>query len=355
MNKFISLVPLARKNKIFFSTAALTMMLSGPSLFANQDQQQQRADEQQTNTQRQESGQSLRVTGLYPDLYKATGVMGKTVKNDKDQELGEISELVIDKSGQVKYAVLAHGGTLGVGEKRSAISWDLFQISPEGDHYILTLDATQEGLANAPSFKEGNWPAQAQVTDASTLQKQSAEGQQSYQEEQFSEESTASANQQLASGQSAASAGQQSTREQSAMSGGQQEEQFRLQRQGLVEEERNVSSRFSELDSNQDGFISQEEASSSQKLSSNFNRLDQNSDQKIDHSEFSAFEPQRQAGATTPQTVTVKSGDTLTSIAEEVYGDANKWRLIYEANQDKIEDPRELLAGTKLTIPSPNE
>jgi hypothetical protein len=45
----------------------------------------------------------------------------------------------------------------------------------------------------------------------------------------------------------------------------------------------------------------------------------------------------------------VKKGDTLQSIAAHVYGDANKWERIAEAN--KIKNPRKLKVGDRLKIP----
>jgi nucleoid-associated protein YgaU len=53
-----------------------------------------------------------------------------------------------------------------------------------------------------------------------------------------------------------------------------------------------------------------------------------------------------------PQTVTVRPGDSLSRIAGRVYGDINKWRLIYEANQDRLEDPDKLLVGMELKVPA---
>ncbi|HET6318416.1 MAG TPA: LysM peptidoglycan-binding domain-containing protein [Chloroflexota bacterium] len=48
----------------------------------------------------------------------------------------------------------------------------------------------------------------------------------------------------------------------------------------------------------------------------------------------------------------VQSGDTLLSIAEQFYGDATKWRPIYDANKDTIgADPDKLKLGMKLKIP----
>ena len=52
------------------------------------------------------------------------------------------------------------------------------------------------------------------------------------------------------------------------------------------------------------------------------------------------------------QTYTVVSGDSLSKIARKHYGDANKWRRIFEANQDLIKDPDEIYPGQTLKIPS---
>jgi 5'-nucleotidase/UDP-sugar diphosphatase len=52
------------------------------------------------------------------------------------------------------------------------------------------------------------------------------------------------------------------------------------------------------------------------------------------------------------QTYEVQSGDTLLSIAEQFYGDATKWRRIYDANKDAIgNDPDKLKLEMKLKIP----
>lgn len=68
---------------------------------------------------------------------------------------------------------------------------------------------------------------------------------------------------------------------------GENEQQWSTQQQGMGEGQ---SSNFSNLDQDQDGYISQKEAQDSHTLSSKFKELDQNRDQKLDQSEFSAFE-----------------------------------------------------------------
>jgi nucleoid-associated protein YgaU len=47
----------------------------------------------------------------------------------------------------------------------------------------------------------------------------------------------------------------------------------------------------------------------------------------------------------------VVKGDSLSKIAKREYGDANKWRTIYEANQDLISDPDLIYPGQQLKIP----
>lgn len=52
-----------------------------------------------------------------------------------------------------------------------------------------------------------------------------------------------------------------------------------------------------------------------------------------------------------PDTYTVKSGDSLSKIAKHLYGDADKWHAIYEANKDKIKNPDLIYPGEVLTLP----
>jgi nucleoid-associated protein YgaU len=51
------------------------------------------------------------------------------------------------------------------------------------------------------------------------------------------------------------------------------------------------------------------------------------------------------------QTYTVRAGDTLSSIAAQVYGDAGEWRTIFEANRDQMSSPEALSIGMTIRIP----
>ncbi len=51
------------------------------------------------------------------------------------------------------------------------------------------------------------------------------------------------------------------------------------------------------------------------------------------------------------QTYEVKSGDNLSKISKQFYGDANEYMRIFYANRDKLNDPDKIQIGQKLVIP----
>ena len=64
-------------------------------------------------------------------------------------------------------------------------------------------------------------------------------------------------------------------------------------------------------------------------------------------------QPAQTGQATTAQKeyYTVKSGDSLSKIAKQLYGDASAWNKIHQANTDQIKDPNLIHPGQKLVIP----
>lgn len=48
----------------------------------------------------------------------------------------------------------------------------------------------------------------------------------------------------------------------------------------------------------------------------------------------------------------VKSGDTLSGIAKKVYGDANRYNEIFQANKPMLSDPDKIYPGQNLRIPN---
>jgi len=57
--------------------------------------------------------------------------------------------------------------------------------------------------------------------------------------------------------------------------------------------------------------------------------------------------------ASESKTYVVKSGDSLSEIAQREMGDGDRWKELYEANKAAIgDDPDVIQPGTELTIPA---
>jgi sporulation protein YlmC with PRC-barrel domain len=90
---------------------------------------------------------------------QASLLMGQDVMTRQGENMGAVSDLVIDKDGQVIAIVVGVGGILGMGEKDVAIGWD--DLVHKGNHSTtdnsgkLTLQsaATADDLRAAPEFK----------------------------------------------------------------------------------------------------------------------------------------------------------------------------------------------------------
>ena len=51
------------------------------------------------------------------------------------------------------------------------------------------------------------------------------------------------------------------------------------------------------------------------------------------------------------ESYTVQSGDTLSKISKQFYGDANRYMKIYDANKDQLNDPDKIKPGQVLKLP----
>jgi sporulation protein YlmC with PRC-barrel domain len=93
----------------------------------------------------------------------ADTLVGNNVYNLKEEELGEIKEIMLDtRSGRVVYAVLSFGGFLGMGEKLFAVPWNALTLDPINKRFILNVE--KDRLKTAPGFNKENWPNMADQT-----------------------------------------------------------------------------------------------------------------------------------------------------------------------------------------------
>ncbi|MDR6267635.1 PRC-barrel domain-containing protein [Roseobacter sp. N2S] len=96
--------------------------------------------------------------GYQPVVVKdltAEDLTGARVYGLNDEDVGEISELVLTDAGMVDKAVIDVGGFLGIGEKPVAVAMDELTIitNDAGDDLRVYIDSTEEALEARPEYE----------------------------------------------------------------------------------------------------------------------------------------------------------------------------------------------------------
>jgi ribosomal 30S subunit maturation factor RimM len=95
------------------------------------------------------------ITRQEMDHFTADRLIGSSVRGIDDEEIGQISDLLIDRDGNVAGVVVGVGGFLGIGERDVALSWDAIELTTDEDgEPVARVDVDQETLENAPEFEE---------------------------------------------------------------------------------------------------------------------------------------------------------------------------------------------------------
>jgi sporulation protein YlmC with PRC-barrel domain len=78
----------------------------------------------QTPAPNTDKAATISESSLQGSTWRASKVVGLNVYNDKNESVGSINDILIDKSGNAKAAVLGVGGFLGMGEHLVAVPFD---------------------------------------------------------------------------------------------------------------------------------------------------------------------------------------------------------------------------------------
>jgi hypothetical protein len=100
-------------------------------------------------------GSSQIVDAQGRDEWLASKLRGTTVVGSDNQKVGDVVDILLDRSGQVKAFIVGVGGVLGLGAKEVAIDLTQFREVPasNGNKAQLKVPMTKEQLTQAPDFK----------------------------------------------------------------------------------------------------------------------------------------------------------------------------------------------------------
>ena len=108
--------------------------------------------------------QETRTTGTAPaeakfstvskDEMFSSKLKGLSVTNQKDETVGEITDLAI-KNHEVDALILSVGGFLGMGERYVAVSPSSVSVRDDSknDKWLASMNTSKDALKSAPEFK----------------------------------------------------------------------------------------------------------------------------------------------------------------------------------------------------------
>jgi hypothetical protein len=92
------------------------------------------------------------------DRLEVQGILGKEVRSNADENMGRIVDVLVDRGGQVRAAIIDFGGFLGVGNRKVAVAWNALRFPPDPKDpkkvERIVLDLNREQVQAAPEYKE---------------------------------------------------------------------------------------------------------------------------------------------------------------------------------------------------------
>jgi len=85
----------------------------------------------------------------------AHGILGRDVRSAANEDMGRIVDVIVDREGTVRAAVIDFGGFLGVGSRKIVVDWSALRfggVASKSDS--ITLELTKEQVNAAPEYKE---------------------------------------------------------------------------------------------------------------------------------------------------------------------------------------------------------
>ncbi len=104
----------------------------------------------EANAEENQGGRVARAGQLNTQQrVRASKIIDHVVYNEKDEEIGEVDDLIMTRSGRIKKAVLSVGEFLGTGERLVAVPFRLLKVSKLG-HVVYGVG--KEQLMTYPEF-----------------------------------------------------------------------------------------------------------------------------------------------------------------------------------------------------------
>ena len=107
------------------------------------------------SAQNQQAGSSAQALSSIPgDSVTVTHWYKQNVYDPADKKVGEITDVLVNRSGKVEAFIINVGGFLGAGSKDVAVPFDAVRATSKGNNkWYLVMNADKDSLKNAKGFK----------------------------------------------------------------------------------------------------------------------------------------------------------------------------------------------------------
>ncbi|KJC62431.1 hypothetical protein UP10_03690 [Bradyrhizobium sp. LTSPM299] len=86
------------------------------------------------------------------ESWTVTNYYKQSVYDPKENKIGDVDDVLVNKEGRVTGLVIGVGGFLGAGEKDVIVPFTSVKTQKKNDKWWLSLDETKDNLKSAPGF-----------------------------------------------------------------------------------------------------------------------------------------------------------------------------------------------------------
>ena len=145
--------------RLFATTALVTALAVGPALAAEHQKAMQNEEAQATQSvDKPSAGMSKSIEFVSTQQesdWLASSLIGRTVYNQQNEELGDINDVILGEDGQVVAVLIGVGGFLGIGEKDVGVKYSALHFQPEPQTEATQPEGAQQTGAMEPRPQTG--------------------------------------------------------------------------------------------------------------------------------------------------------------------------------------------------------
>jgi hypothetical protein len=88
--------------------------------------------------------------------HEVQTILGREVLSANGENMGRIVDVLVDRSGEVRAAIIDFGGFLGVGSRKIAVEWNALHFPPPAQADAkISLELTRDQVKAAPEYQDG--------------------------------------------------------------------------------------------------------------------------------------------------------------------------------------------------------